>query len=104
MKKGQAWGFDLMMASIIFLGGITVFYLYSLNTPEAETTLNKLTYEGNIVASTLLSDGFPIDWEEFNVVNPGILSNNKINQTKQNSQITSVEALGIPKTWKMQFN
>lgn len=82
-KKAQAWGFDLLIASMIFIGGIFVFYIYSLNFPnETEDIINTLTNEGNIVANALLSDGFPSDWNEGNVITPGIITNNKINQTK----------------------
>lgn len=81
-KKAQAWGFDLMMASIIFIAGIIAFYLYALNTPETETTLNSLAYDGNLIASSLLSEGFPENWDTTNVITLGILTNNKINQTK----------------------
>ncbi len=83
LKRGQAWGFDLLVASIIFIGGIFVFYIYSLNFPnETEDIINRLTNEGNIVANALLSEGFPSNWNAGNVVTPGITSNNKINQTK----------------------
>ena len=83
LKRGQAWGFDLMIASIIFISGIVVFYLYSLNLPnETEDIINALTYEGNLIAGALLSNGFPSNWDEGNVIIPGILTNNRINQTK----------------------
>ncbi len=82
-KKAQAWGFDLLIAFMIFIGGIIVFYLYSLNFPnETENTINTLTYEGSVVANAVLSSGFPSDWNENNVVTPGILTNGKIDQTK----------------------
>ena len=68
-KKAQAWGFDLLIAFMIFIGGIIVFYLYSLNFPnETENTINTLTYEGSVVANAVLSSGFPSDWNENNVV------------------------------------
>lgn len=83
LKKAQAWGFDLIAASIIFVGGIVVFYLYALNSPnQTEETLNSLNYEGDTMANTILSEGYPIDWNEDNVAYPGILSDNKIDQTK----------------------
>ena len=82
-KKAQVWGFDLMIGSIIFVVGILVFYLYSLNSPdETLGTFSTLSHDGNLIAETLLSEGFPENWDEDNVTDPGILSNNKINQTK----------------------
>ncbi len=82
-KNGQAWGFDLMIASIIFITGIVSFYIYTLNaSEEAETILNKLEYEGDIITNSLLLEGSPKNWTPANVLVPGIISNNKINQTK----------------------
>ncbi len=82
-KRAQAWGFDLMIASIIFLAGIILFYLYAFNTPnESENIINSLSYEGNVVSNIILSEGFPENWDGSNVISPGILTNNKINQTK----------------------
>lgn len=82
-NKGQAWGFDLFAAIFIFLGGIVIFYFYSLNYPsEGTNTLQSLSYEGNLIAEMLLTEGYPQNWNENNVVRIGIMSNNKINQTK----------------------
>ena len=82
-KRGQAWGFDLIIASVIFTTGIIIFYIYSINTvEETDLTINKLNYEGNIIANILLLEGKPKNWTESTVISPGILSKNKINQTK----------------------
>lgn len=82
-KRGQAWGIDLMVASMMFIGGIVVFYLYSLNAADqTEEVLNKLSYDGNLIAKIILSEGFPKNWDEQNVVTPGILTENKIDQNK----------------------
>ncbi len=82
-NKAQGWGFDLMVASIIFITGLVVFYLYSLNSPtETQEVLNVLTYDGNLIANAFLSEGYPLDWNENNVISLGIMSNNRINQTK----------------------
>jgi len=99
-KRGQAWAFDLMIATIIFISGIFAFYLYSLNyQTEAQETLDSLFYEGNSVAEDLLSEGFPNNWNEGNVQRIGLTSFGKINETKlekfynlslNSSQITSI--------------
>lgn len=82
-KKAQAWGFDLIIASIIFTAGIIIFYIYSLNLSDnTEETLNTLIYEGNSVANNLLSEGSPKDWTLDNVQEIGIHSKDKVNETK----------------------
>jgi hypothetical protein len=82
-KRAQAWGIDLIAATAIFLTSIIFFYLYAMNYPtETENELQSLTYEAELVADSLLSEGLPIDWTPNNVIKIGLLSDNKINQTK----------------------
>lgn len=83
IKRGQAWGFDLMAAMVIFIVGIIIFYFYTINTPlETEQTLETLSREGEIISNAILAEGFPENWNEQNVISPGILTKNKINDTK----------------------
>jgi len=82
-KRGQAWGFDLMIATIIFISGIVAFYLYSLNyQTEAQETLDALFYEGNAIAQDILSEGFPTNWNINTVQKIGLKNEGKINATK----------------------
>ena len=82
-KKGQAWGIDLGVAFIIFSVGIVSFYFYALNQPnEARYLQEILSYEGKSIASSILSEGYPEDWNSDNVATIGILTDNKINETK----------------------
>jgi len=72
-KKAQAWGFDLMIALSMFMFGIIVFYLYSLNYPsESKEKFESLQYDGNYIGDVLLSED----------VNFGILSGNEIDDSK----------------------
>jgi|SRR3989338_10543838 len=82
-NKAQGWGTDLVVAVTIFTLGLVAFYIYSLNSPgEAEEKINTLYYNGKILANTVLSEGYPISWNTDNVIKIGILSDNKINETK----------------------
>lgn len=82
-KKAQGWGMDLMVALSIFLIGIVIFYIYSLNNPnEAKENIENLFNDGESLTNILLSKGFPNSWNTTNVVRVGILSDNKINATK----------------------
>lgn len=82
-KKAQGWGMDLMVALSIFLIGIVIFYIYSLNNPnEAKENIENLFNDGESLTNILLSKGFPNSWNTTNVVRIGILSDNKINATK----------------------
>jgi len=82
-KRGQAWSIDLIIAVIIFSAGILIFFIYSINQAgEAKEVLSELGYQGDVILNNLLSEGYPQDWNQTNVVTIGILSNNKINETK----------------------
>ena len=82
-KKAQAWGTDLIIAFMIFSFTLVFFYFYSFNySNETEDILQTLTYEGNFIADSLLSPGYPASWDESNVVEIGLTTDGKINQTK----------------------
>ena len=100
MKRGQAWGLDLMMASFLFIGGILVVYIYSLNlSDQTEETLSQLKYDGTTVADSLLSEGTPRNWQAGNVEKIGLLNGGRINETKlelfYNLSITSYQKTKI---------
>ena len=82
-RKGQAWGLDLTIAAVIFTVGLVFFYFYALNQPnEAKETVDALFYDGEVLASSILSEGYPLDWNMNNVVTIGILTEGKINNSK----------------------
>ena len=82
-KKAQAWGTDLVIAFVIFSFAIIFFYFYSFNySNETEDILQLLTYEGNFIADSILSQGYPNSWNGTNVIEIGITTDGKINQTK----------------------
>lgn len=85
-KKAQAWGFDIIVATGIFIFGIVAFFLYTINYPTGEQEkLDNLLYEGNVVANNLLSEGHPENWTTSTVSKIGLLTDNMIDQEKLNS-------------------
>ena len=82
-KRAQAWGFDLMIAISIFLVGALLFFVYSLNIYENESAkATSMKYEAEQIGNMLLSEGFPASWNKSNVVKIGLLTENKVNETK----------------------
>ncbi len=82
-KRGQAWGIDLIIAFIIFLMGILIFFVYSVNySEESKENLYSLSHDGDIIFNSILSEGYPMDWNSTNVIRIGILTNGRINETK----------------------
>ena len=73
----------MMIASMIFISGIIIFYVYSLNYPkESQETLDQLFSEGDFVTESILSEGLPSNWDGSSVIRIGITTNNKVNDTK----------------------
>lgn len=82
-KLAQAWGFDLVVGLLIFLSGILFFYFYSINSSGGnEQELLRLRNEAKLVSGNLMSEGYPLDWDNSNVKVIGIYDGGKINQTK----------------------
>jgi hypothetical protein len=81
--KGQVWSLDIMAGLMLFLVGIMIFFVYSLNQPsQAQETLALLNYDGKIIADNLLSSGYPDNWNSQTAITIGITTEEKINQTK----------------------
>jgi len=97
-KRGQVWSLDLMVAVIIFSVALASFYFYTVNEHSGfEEKIEILSYEGRSLSNILLSDGYPEDWNSTNVVEMGILTNGKINQTKLEAFYNFVQ-LDYPQT------
>ena len=82
-KRGQAWGFDSMMGAVIFITGALVFYFFALNYGSANNQkVDQLVHDTTSVADSLLSEGIPANWNATSVTKIGIITNNKVNNTK----------------------
>lgn len=97
-KKGQGWSLDVVVAGVIFLAGIIILYFYAINyTSQTQKNLEDLFYEGNVATEFVLSNG------DF-----GILSNNKINQTKldefNNSYAARKQFVGVTRDFYFVFD
>lgn len=66
-KKAQIWAMDLSIALIIFIGVIFLFYRYSISFAPENPLVNKMIKEGGYVSNTLMSTGFPPNWNELNL-------------------------------------
>ncbi len=62
-KKAQVWAIDLSVALVIFIGVIFLFYRYSISFAPEDPLINKMIKEGGYVSNTLLSSGYPQNWE-----------------------------------------
>jgi len=72
-----------VIAGVIFSLAIVFFYVYILNDQgNAEEKIELLAYDGRVITNFILSEGYPANWNSSSVMEIGILSEGKINETK----------------------
>lgn len=104
-SKAQVWGLDVMMGAALFLVTIMIFFTYTINyTEESSDEFKLLTYDGESIAESLLSEGHPKKWSSFNVEIIGLTTNNKINQTKLDELYTMIYTNGNYSLAKRKLN
>lgn len=82
-KRAQAFGLDVIVASSLFILAAATFFFYSLNhSNESGKTYDLMSYQGENLADTLLSEGYPENWNEINALQTGILTGEKVNESK----------------------
>jgi hypothetical protein len=87
MKKSQVWFLDFIVGLMMFMIIIFVYYDYSNNlVEESESVWEEMMIDSKVISSSLMSTGYPPDWNQTNVARIGLLNSNyRINQTKVNN-------------------
>jgi hypothetical protein len=83
-KKAQVWTTDYIAGLLIFILALTLSVKLIVNaySPDDYSQLKK---EGIRVTENLLSEGYPLDWNETNVIRVGLFTNNRFDNNKINS-------------------
>ena len=83
-KKAQVWYIDFMVGIMIFIIVIVIYFEYINNLSEREENIvDDLIINSKAISNSLVSEGYPSDWNSTNVVRIGITDNNqRINKTK----------------------
>jgi len=85
-KKAQTWGLDALVATVIFSIAMLLFFFYTVNfNDEAGNKIDSLQQEANSIFGVILSEGSPVNWNNQNVISPGILNDGRVNDTKLES-------------------
>jgi len=82
-KNAQVWALDLAIGLMVFVGIIFMFYRYSVSFVPEKTTIEKMIKQGSFVTESLLSQGYPENWnQEPNTISDttmfGLLDNNSL--------------------------
>lgn len=71
--KAQAWFTDFIIAMMIFAASLTIYFVYTTNLSKEDTSLlNELISDVKSVSSSLVSEGYPLDWNNETVKKIGI--------------------------------
>jgi len=83
-KKSQVWTVDLAAGITIFSIIIIIYFVFTSNISEQPTTgLNDIYKDTSVVSSTLLSAGYPLNWNITNIEKAGLTNGNyRLNQSK----------------------
>ena len=78
MSRGQVYFTDYMIATLIFVLFIVMYYTYAPNLiPDDQINYKDLMIEAKSMSSSLLSEGIPKDWDKDNVERIGLMDNEK---------------------------
>ena len=80
-KRGQVFTLDFIIGFVLFLIVIilSIRILLSIPTSEIDVSLNR---ESVFLTDSIVSQGYPYNWNTSNVIVPGISSNNRIDLQK----------------------
>ncbi|MFW6014316.1 MAG: hypothetical protein ACOCZQ_03050 [Nanoarchaeota archaeon] len=72
-KKAQTWKMEFIFGFFIFIIVIAMFFTTINDLTRDDKTLEHIYIEGQTISEVLISEGAPTDWDEDNVIRPGIL-------------------------------
>lgn len=77
-KKAQVWYADFSIGLLIFIVAISGYMVYSYSeTVEEKGELTELLIDAKVIASSLVSEGYPSNWTSTNVTRIGLTDGNQ---------------------------
>jgi len=77
-KKSQVWYIDFMVGLLIFIIALVIYYEYSTNLSKQEKgLLDEILADAKSISSSLVSAGYPFDWNSGDVERIGITNNDQ---------------------------
>ncbi len=88
-RKGQIWTTDFIIGLMLFLFAVLLGVKIIFDMQPSQEHID--VYRDCLyISDNLLSAGYPTDWNDTNVILPGIAENNRVNLTKL-SQFNDLE-------------
>ncbi|MBN2566631.1 hypothetical protein JXB02_00925 [Candidatus Woesearchaeota archaeon] len=82
-RRGQVWYGDYIIATVMFVLMVLIYYEFSSNlSQEEETTTTDILMQSKIVSNDLMSEGMPTGWNATDVQRFGLSTANRIDAKK----------------------
>ncbi len=89
-KRGQAWSLDLIIAGVIFMIGIVILLVYSINySSQSKNQLEEMFYEGSLASELILSE------EDFGILSDKVVNQSKLDYFDSRSDDDKKKTLGV---------
>ena len=77
-RRAQAWYLDVVMALFIFASAMVAYHYFSINIDSAKNDrFKEMSFAADALSSTLLKEGYPVQWNSLDVVRIGITHNDQ---------------------------
>lgn len=74
-RNAQVWFLDFMVGLMIFMIVVFIYYNYQNNlTGDVEAVWDEMIIDSKAISSSLMSQGYPQDWNETTVERIGLLN------------------------------
>lgn len=76
--KAQVWYIDFIIATLIFIIALIIYFTYTTNASQEDSNLlQDLTSDAKMVSNSLVSEGYPTDWNNETVKRIGLTNNDQ---------------------------
>jgi len=104
LKQGQMWTLDFTLSILVFTLSMVLFFTFVSNQNNLESvTLTEATSDARSIGTLLVSQGFPTNWSESNVIIPGLTNGNFAIQDDKWDELETIESTN-PNIFKALLN
>ncbi|MBW2990348.1 hypothetical protein KY348_01445 [Candidatus Woesearchaeota archaeon] len=81
-KKSQVWVSDYTLSMLLFVLAVILSVKIVINSFSTNTVFDDLKMDASKMSEILLSEGYPVDWTNETVIRPGLLTAERLNESK----------------------
>ena len=81
-RKSQVWVSDYTISLLLFIMAALLCMKIVVNSFSADTDFEELKADASKISEMMLSEGYPHDWTNETVVRPGLLTAERLNESK----------------------